>query len=115
MSLVQRINNHKESPVKLFCKVLLIILGSLCAFGIIFLLVYTIQINSKLENYDDSVVFNLAQNSKIYAADGQTVLAELQIENREPLSSLNEISPNVINATIATEDARFYQHKGVDL
>ncbi len=102
-------------PIKQLFKILAIIFGALFAFGLIFLLIYTIQIQAKVENYDDSVVFNLAQNSKIYAADGQTVLAELQIENREPVSTLNAISPNVIKASIATEDARFYQHKGVDL
>lgn len=115
MALVQRLKIHEEMPIKQIVKVLMIICASLIAFGLVFLFIYTIQIQNKLENYDDSVVFNLAQNSRIYAADGQTVLAELQIENREPVSSLNEISPNVINASIATEDARFYQHKGVDL
>ena len=28
---------------------------------------------------------------------------------------LNQISPHVINALIATEDHRFYQHYGIDL
>ena len=59
--------------------------------------------------------FNLAQRSTVYANDGETVLAEFQIENREPLDSLDQISPNLVQATIATEDARFYDHNGVDL
>lgn len=115
MSLLRRLKIHEETPIKQVCKILLIIFATICAFCFVFLVVYTIQIQAKLENYDDSVVFNLAQNSRIYAADGETVLAELQIENREPVSSLDEISKNVIDATIATEDARFYQHKGVDI
>ena len=59
--------------------------------------------------------FNLAQRSTVYASDGETVLAEFQIENREPLDSLDAISPYVIQATVATEDSRFYDHNGVDL
>lgn len=115
MVLVQRLKKHEDTQIKQVCKVSMIIFGALLAFGLIFLLLYTIQIQSKVENYDDSVVFNLSQNSRIYAADGETVLAELQIENREPVASLSDITTNVINASIATEDARFYQHKGVDL
>lgn len=75
---------------------------------------YTVQIASSIPILEESTVFNIAQNSRIYAADGTTILAELQIENREPVNSLEEVSPNVIAATIATEDARFYDHNGVD-
>ena len=35
-------------------------------------------------------------------------------EGRGRWCSLNEISPNVINAVIATEDSRFFNHPGVD-
>ncbi len=34
-------------------------------------------------------------------------------ENRTPVN-FDEISPNVINALVATEDARFYKHRGID-
>ena len=59
--------------------------------------------------------FNYSEKSTVYAADGETILAEFRLENREPLSSLNDISENLINATVATEDNRFYEHNGVDL
>ena len=44
-----------------------------------------------------------------------TVLAELYLEKREPLSSLDEVGAYVAQGTVATEDVRFYEHKGVDL
>ena len=50
--------------------------------------------------------------SVLLASDG-TVLAEYKRINRRWVT-LNNISPNVINALIATEDRRFYQHHGVD-
>ena len=50
--------------------------------------------------------------SVLLASDG-TVLAEYKRINRRWVT-LNNISPNVINALIATEDRRFYQHHGID-
>ncbi len=53
---------------------------------------------------------NLA--SEVISAD-QKILGKYYIENRVN-AHFNEISPNVINALIATEDVRFFQHSGVD-
>ena len=50
--------------------------------------------------------------SVLMASDG-TVLAEYKRVNRQWVT-LDKISPNVINALIATEDRRFYQHHGID-
>lgn len=70
---------------------------------------------SDLPSIERSSEFNYAQSSTLLAADGTTVLAEFQLENREPLSSLDEVSDYVIRGTIDTEDARFYEHGGYDL
>ena len=50
--------------------------------------------------------------SVLLASDG-TVLAEYKRINRQWVT-LDHISPNVVNALIATEDHRFYQHHGID-
>lgn len=50
--------------------------------------------------------------SEIFSADGK-VIGRYYIENRSNVS-FDEISPNVINALIATEDSRFYEHRGID-
>src|SRR3982751_2973738 len=52
------------------------------------------------------------QTSKLYAADGRFI-AELGLERRT-LLKIGDIPPVVKNAFIATEDKRFYKHKGVD-
>jgi penicillin-binding protein 1A len=53
------------------------------------------------------------QNSYVYAADG-TELAELNFEeNRVPVR-LTDIPQDAINAVLATEDAEFYAHQGVN-
>ncbi|MEG2864080.1 MAG: penicillin-binding protein [Eggerthellaceae bacterium] len=58
-------------------------------------------------------VFSYAEKTRVYANDGTTLLAEFFLENRDPVT-LSAISPLIIEATIATEDARFYEHNGVD-
>jgi len=52
------------------------------------------------------------QASEILADDGK-VLGTYFIQNRSNIS-YQEISPNVINALIATEDVRFKEHSGID-
>lgn len=54
----------------------------------------------------------LPQRSTILAADG-SVIATFYGQNRIPVT-LDEVSPHFINAILATEDARFYEHRGVD-
>lgn len=50
--------------------------------------------------------------SEIYSSDG-ILMGKYYTENRSEVKYI-EISPNVINALIATEDERFYDHSGID-
>ena len=47
-------------------------------------------------------------------ADGYTQIAEVYWQDREEVP-LDQMSPHVINAAIAGEDRRFYEHRGVDV
>ena len=51
--------------------------------------------------------------SVVFTADGSTLGAGYFRENRVPVD-YEEISPNVINALIATEDVRYHDHSGID-
>lgn len=55
---------------------------------------------------------SLATPSTVLASDG-TVIATFYAENRVPVE-LNEVPEFFIDALIATEDARYWQHHGVD-
>ena len=59
---------------------------------------------------------NAAQSSNLYATkDGEPVLvATFYHENRISID-YDQMSPNIINAVVATEDPRFFLHGGVDL
>jgi penicillin-binding protein 1A len=52
------------------------------------------------------------QASEIISSDKRT-LGTYYIQNRSSVT-YKEISPNVINALVATEDERFYKHSGID-
>lgn len=56
----------------------------------------------------------LAQQSRILAADGKTVIATPQDQNRI-IVPLKNIAPVMRQAQIAIEDHRFYEHGGFDL
>jgi penicillin-binding protein 1A len=55
----------------------------------------------------------LPENSLILAEDGSE-LAELHAEENRVMASLSEIPPVTQNAVLATEDADFFRHKGVN-
>ncbi|MFW5832400.1 MAG: transglycosylase domain-containing protein, partial [Prolixibacteraceae bacterium] len=86
--------------------VLFMILG-----GLFFMLVFLgilgpVPSKSKLQKINNPIA------SEVFSADGK-LLGRYYLENRSNVE-FEEISPNVINALIATEDARFYEHRGID-
>lgn len=60
-----------------------------------------------LENPDSELA------SELYASDG-VLLGAFARENRSPVT-YEELSPNLVQALIATEDERFEDHSGIDL
>lgn len=56
---------------------------------------------------------NMRIASELYTADGK-LIGKYYKENRTPIE-FNRISKNTIDALIATEDVRFYNHHGVDI
>jgi penicillin-binding protein 1A len=77
----------------------------LCAYAVI-LIPFTPSIS-------DLRKAKIDRPSVLISSDGKP-LATLKPMNREWVG-LNRVSPHVINALIATEDHRFYQHYGIDL
>ena len=83
------------------------------AVGLIFAVggIYAVE---RLVNYPLPELTRPAQSSKVLADDGQ-VIATLHGEENRTIVPLNEISPFLRIATLATEDREFYQHKGMSL
>lgn len=64
---------------------------------------------------DPNVLKNvqLREPLRVYSADGG-LMAEFGTERRNPVS-FKTIPPLLVSAFLATEDTRFYEHKGIDL
>ena len=64
------------------------------------------------EQFDFSKLAQMESASTIYDRDGQ-VIGRILIQNRDEVS-IDELSPQLLKAVVGGEDARFYQHDGVD-
>ena len=88
-------------------------LAALGLLGLALLCAYAVLLIPFTPSISDIRKANIDQPSVLISADGKR-LATFKPMNREWVH-LKQISPHVINALIATEDHRFYQHFGVDL
>lgn len=55
----------------------------------------------------------LVEPLRVYSADGET-MAEFGVERRHPVA-FDQLPPLLIDAFLATEDSRFFEHGGVDV
>ena len=65
--------------------------------------------SNKLEELEE-----LAQRSIVYTRDGETMAVLRAEENRSPVE-LKQVPEHLVNAVLAVEDERFWQHGGVDI
>jgi penicillin-binding protein 1A len=87
---------------------------------LLFILVYLFVIETnflwltgEMPGVDDLQNPKLSQASEIYSADG-VLLGKFFAENRTPIRDFNKLSPYLVQALVATEDSRFYEHTGID-
>ena len=79
----------------------------------VLLLIYVLALIPFTPSIADLRKAKAAKPSVVLSADGQE-LTVFSRANRDWVP-LADISPHVVNALISTEDARFYQHRGMDL
>ena len=89
----------------------IIALVAACALAVVIVCSTWLQ---NLPDYSNIDLYAKSGYSTIYAADRQTELAKITLENRVEVAR-NEVSDYVLDGTVATEDERFYSHNGVDL
>jgi len=112
---------HKaKKPSRIIIAIIAVIVISQLLFVIVLsgVLISALQIVaslfSDLPSLGDYSPAENALTSKIYAADGTLIKTFHGEENRE-LVTYEQIPKNLINAVVAIEDERFYQHKGFDI
>jgi len=104
---------NKKSKIKTSVKVLWTLVAGGFALFILVLAAAYFGVFGKLPSLQEleNPQANLA--TEIYANDGKTLMGKIYTENRVYVDYKN-ISENVIDALISTEDIRFYQHSGID-
>ena len=78
------------------------------------LIVAGVVIAKSLPNVDSISTYIPAETTKIYS-DKNIVLAELHLEENREIIPLEEISPFIKQAVLATEDTDFYRHHGINI
>ena len=70
--------------------------------------------DTKVPNREEMAakINKLEQQSTIYYANG-TPIANVQADVIRSVTSLSDVSPNIVNGLVSTEDSSFYEHKGV--
>lgn len=96
---------RSRTPRKVLIGLFLLVL--VAAVGYLFVAAQNLPTLEEIENPRANL------STQIISADGE-VLQNLYAEENRINIELNQVSPHVINALIATEDVRFYNHNGVD-
>jgi len=80
-------------------------------FSFLFLFVYYAKDLPRPEKFLERQLF---ESTKIYDRSGQVVLYEIYGEEKREWVSLEKVPEYLKSAVIATEDANFYKHPGID-
>src|SRR6266513_366823 len=109
MKFFVRIRSRKKSGSRLFrYGWKLTLLGLIAAGGLGVLIFYGVW----AETFDLKKVGEMPERNTVFDVDGK-IYSRLAGANRLKVS-LSEVSPYFIAAVLAREDARFYEHKGID-
>lgn len=105
----------RDGIALLICGVLAGVLAAAAAFPLVGLggLVAENSVDSFESLPTELTKPTLPQTTYVYASDGETLITSFYEENRREVS-LDEVSPVMIDALLAAEDSKFYEHNGVD-
>ena len=93
-------------------KLILSSLLTLFILGCIAVGVVYVQLKSDLPDVETLKTVELQQPMQIYTSDGK-LIGEVGEQRRIPVK-LNDVPQKLIDAVLATEDSRFYDHHGLD-
>lgn len=102
-------NNKLKKTIKIGS---ILLLSIILFFTLFFLSIY-IGVFGSLPNNDELAAIHKEEASLVLSSNG-SLLGKYFAENRTNISR-KEIPDHLINALIATEDKRFYQHEGYDM
>ena len=98
----------RKKLILLFLFIILLVFGS----GALFYYSVRIGIFGKLPTTEELQHIRNSQASELISADGK-VMGRYFVQNRTN-AQFENIPQDVVNALVATEDARFFEHEGID-
>lgn len=105
-----------------FLKTFLKIAIALCIVGLLCLIPLYIIVFRVLPEKDPDGIFNrryilseLSGESRVYYRDGERLLGSFFDVNHRIYVPFGEIPENIVNALVAAEDARYFDHGGFDI
>lgn len=90
-----------------------VFLGGVLAF-MLFLVLLNYGVFGKMPSLSELENPTIVLASEVYGDDGTQMGKYYRARGNRSHVSFKDISPNVINALVATEDERFYDHSGID-
>src|SRR4051812_23800343 len=100
--------NRTSTSVKIFWRIVFLVFG----FFILLLLLANWGVFGKMPSIQDLENPSASLASEVIADDG-TVMGKYYLEDRTNVD-FKDISPHIVEALVATEDERFYNHSGID-
>jgi len=98
---------------KTFLKYVLLAVAGIILIQVIIILLVLAGAFGKLPSASELKSIRNPIASEVYSSDG-VLMGKYYIQNREYLDP-GQITPTIRNALIATEDVRFYKHRGIDV
>ena len=100
----------KEDTKRIITKVFWILI--IAPFVLLFVLLLSVWAFAKIPSFEELEHPDSKLATQVIAEDGE-ILTTFHIENRTYVS-YEELSEHLVHAAVATEDARFYKHSGID-
>lgn len=105
----------KSKKIKRLFKALPMFFLWLLIIGVISFLVLFIYIEITLPDPDSIASRKVTESTKIYDKTGKVLLYDIHGEEKRTIIPWDQIPDSVRKATLASEDAEFYNHKGLDI
>jgi penicillin-binding protein 1A len=82
-------------------------------FGLVGVAMLLLSLQEDLPEVDQLLEVKFEEPLRVYSADG-SLMAEYGVQRRRAVD-FEDIPPDLVNAFLAAEDSRFYEHKGIDV
>lgn len=110
----KKTNFFKKIDPKKIVKAMWIIFGSCIGIAIVIFTLISTRVIGYMPEVEDLENPIDKYASQVYSSDGEMMGTYSMAKNNRIYSSYDDLSPYLVQALVSTEDARFYDHSGID-